>query len=180
MVDKESLQEDLRALAQHGIEPARDEFAQEIKHRIPHRLIPHRMDTVSIIVDLRISRVGAVAAIIVAVVLAWSFFGGREGIGTSVFQDSKLFLKYKLGGEKICSSLSPDGLMGLRDNLLAQGREVVCYSENLDSGDRFAILMHWRISEDEYCVVMGDLSATKVSARTLILLQAYMLQSRSK
>ncbi len=180
MVDKESLKKHLRTLAERGIESPGLELMHRIKERIPARLVPHRMDTVSIIVDFRISRIGAAAAIIVALILAGSFFGGREGIGANVLEDGKLFIKYKLGGEKALSSLTPDGLMGLRDSLLAQGREVVCYSENLDNDDPFAILMYWRLSEDEYCVVMGDLSARTISARTLIRLQTYMLQKRSE
>ena len=39
-------------------------LAREIKDRIPARLVRHRMDTISIIVDLRISRLAAAAAIL--------------------------------------------------------------------------------------------------------------------
>jgi len=177
MVDKESLKRHLRTLGQRGIEPPGPTLMQRIKDGIPARLVPHRMDTVSIIVDLRISRMGAAAAIIVALVLAGGFFAAREGLNASLVEDGKLFLKYKLGGEKALSRLTPESLMALRDSLLAQGREVVCYSENLDDTDPFTILMYWRVDDDEYGVVMGDLSVRTVRAKALIRLQTYMLQS---
>ena len=77
MTSKEKIEAMLRALARRGIEPARPGLMHEIKCRIPRRLVPHRMDTVRIIVDLRISRIAAAAVIVLALLVAASFFGGR-------------------------------------------------------------------------------------------------------
>lgn len=176
----EDIKRDLKGLAERGIEPAPRGLVERIKSHIPQRLVLHRWDTVSIIVDFRISRIGAAAAIILALVVAGGVFGGREGIGASVLRDSRLFLQYKLRGESVSSSLAPEDVMRLRDGLLAQGREVVCYSENPTAADKFSILMYWKLSGDDYCVVMGDLSTRTVSAKALIRLQTYMLQKRSQ
>jgi hypothetical protein len=175
MANTEGLAKQLRALAQRGIEPARHGLMREIKRRIPRRLIAHRMDTVSIIVDLRINRIGAAAAILIALVLIGAIFGGREAL-----RDGTLFVKHTLAGDTVLSSLTPEGLQSFRDNLVSQGHEVICYNESLNTSDRFAILMHWKVSDDEYSVVLGDLSTLTVSARTLIRLQAHMLQNPPK
>jgi len=170
----------LKALAEHGIERARPGLGEEIKDRIPHRLIPHRMDTINIIVDLRISRMAAAAAIIVALLVIGSFFGGPDAVGRHTYEDSKLFLQYTLRGESACKAQILDNLARFRDDLVAQGREVVYYGDHVDLSDHYAIVMHWKISDDKYGVILGDLSARTISTRALIRLQAHMLQKRAK
>jgi hypothetical protein len=169
----------LRDLAEHGIERARPGLAQRIKDRIPPRLVRHRMDTISIIVDLRISRVAAAAVILVVMLVLGHFLGGRDAVGTRMLQDSKLLLQYTLAGENAGRSQMLGNLMRFRDEMTAQGREVVYYGD-LDLHNRYAIIMHWKLSEDKYGVVLGDLSARTVSANTLITLQSHMLQSRAR
>ncbi len=90
----------LRSWAERGIERARPELGQEIKNRIPHRLIAHRMDTINIIVDLRISRVAAVAVITLVLFIIGSFYNSRDADGGRMFEDSKLLVAYTLHGEK--------------------------------------------------------------------------------
>ena len=179
MMDKKGIESLLGDFSRQGIEPARPDLMGEIKARIPRRLVPHRLDTVSIIVDLRIGRVAAAAAIIVAVLAAGMFFGRDAGSG-GIYRDSKLFLKYALGGEKAYRSNVVGTLAGFRDNLTAQGREVVYYGEKVESTDPHAILMYWKLSDDKYGVILGDLSARTVSAKTLIRLQSHMLREGSK
>lgn len=170
----------LKVLAKHGIERAQPGLAREIKDRIPNRLVAHRMDTINIIVDLRISRVAAAAAILVALLVIGSFFGGRDAVGRQTYQDSKLLLQYTLGGEKACRAQVLGSLERFRDDMTAQGREVVYYGDQIDLDNRYAILMHWKLSDDRYGVVLGDLSARTVSTDTLIRLQTHMLQERAK
>lgn len=179
-MEKERIEDLLRALPKRGIERARPDLAHEIKNRIPHRLIAHRMDTINIIVDLRISRLAAAAAIVLAMLLIGSFFGGRDAIGRRLYQDGKLVLRYTLGGEKACKAEIVAGLSQFRDDLVAQGRDVVFYGENANLDNKYTVLMHWKLSEEKYGVVLGDLSARTVTAETLILLQAHMLQERAK
>jgi len=176
MRGKERIEALLKAFSERGIEPARPGLMREIKDRIPHRLIPHRMDTVRIIVDLRISRIAAAAAIVAALLLAGSFFGGREAMSGGVVHDGKLFIKYTLGGESAYRSAISNTLAGFRDGLLAQGREVVYYGDAAELNDPHAIMMHWKLDDDKYGVIFGDLSARTVSSRTLIRLQVHMLE----
>ncbi len=170
----------LRALAEHGIERARPGLREEVKNRIPHRLVPHRLDTINIIIDLRISRMAAAAAIIVALLVIGSFFGGRDAVGRQMLEDSKLFLEYTLRGESAGRGQILSNLARFRDDLIAQGREVVYYGDHVDLDDHYTIIMHWKISDDKYGVILGDLSARTISTRSLIRLQAHMLQKRAK
>lgn len=176
---KRTIEELLRAFSQRGIERARPSLAEELKNRIPHRLSIHRMDTINIIVDLRISRVAAAAAIVLAMLLIAGFFGGRDAVGTRMVDDSKMFVKYALGGKKAYRADVLEGLMRFRDALVAQGREVVYY-EDVDLDDKYAVVMHWKLPDGKYGVILGDLSPREVSAQLLITLQARMLSERAK
>ena len=179
-MEKRRIEELLRILPGRWIERARPGLAGEIKSRIPHRLSPHRMDTVSIIIDLRVSRVAAAAVILLAVFLIATFFGGRNAVGRDMYEDGKLFLKYTLGGENACKADIVQGLAKFRDDMVAQGRDVVFYGDRVNLNDPYAILMHWTISENKYGVILGDLSARTVTAKTLIRLQARMVQEQRK
>jgi hypothetical protein len=180
MTDKERIAELLKAFPKRGLEPVRPGLMQEIKNRIPHRLIAHRMDTINIIVDLRISRIAAAAAILLALVVAGGIFGGREALSKRMYQDGKAFLKYTFAGEDAYRGDIINELLNLRDSLLAQGKEVVYYGDRTNLSDPHVVLMHWRLDEDRYGVILGDLSARTVSGKTLIRLQAYMLKEQSK
>jgi hypothetical protein len=170
----------LKALAEHGIERARPGLDQEIKARIPYRLTSHRMDTINIIVDLRISRVAAAAAILLAMLIIGSFFGGRDAAGARMYEDSKLLLRYTLVGENACTAEFLGNLARFRDELVAQGREVVFYGSQAKLNDPCAVIMHWKLPDGRYGVILGDLTTRTVSARTLITLQDHMLQGRMK
>ena len=170
----------LKTLAERGIERSRPGLGQEIKNRIPHRLIPHRMDTVNIIVDLRISRVAAAAIIILAMLLIGSFLGGRDAVGSRMFEDGKLFLRYTLSGEDACKAQVLSSLAQFRDDLAAQGRQVVYYGDKVSLDEKYAIVMYWKLSDDKYGVILGDLSARTISAKTLITLQNHMLLEKTK
>ena len=170
----------LKALAEDGIERARPELGDQIKARIPYRLIPHRWDTINIIVDLRVSKVAAAAVILLAMLLIGGFFGGRDAAGARMYEDGKLVLKYTLGGENACKAEFLGNLSKFRDDLIAQGREVVYYGDQAKLKDPCAIIMHWKLSEDRYAVILGDLTTRTISSKTLIALQAHMLQGRAK
>ena len=179
-MEKKELEQLLRSLPGRLIERARPGLAQEIKNRIPHRLSLHRLDTINIIIDLRISRLAAAAVILLAVFLIGAFFGGRDNDGLQMFQDGKLFLKYALGGEDAYKAEVLPELMKFRDSLAAQGRDVVFCGDRANLKDQYAILMYWTTDDGKYGVILGDLSARTVTARTLIRLQARMLQEQKK
>lgn len=175
-MEKRELEELLKGLPERLIERARPGLAQEIKSRIPDRLSLHRMDTVRIIVDLRISRLAAAAAILLAVFLIGTFFGGRDAYGLHMYQDGKLLLKYAIGGEKASRAEALAGLEKFRDELASQGREVVFYGDRANLKDQYAVLMYWPLPDGKYGVILADLSARTVTPKTLIRLQARMLQ----
>jgi hypothetical protein len=175
----------LRAVARHDIERARPGLAQEIKNRIPRRLIPHRSDLIGLIAGLRINRFAAAATILLTLLVVGGLLGGREAVGKQMFEDSKLLLQYTLGGKNAGRAQVLDRLMDFRNDMAAQGREVVCYGSQANLDDRCALLMYWKLSDDEdgedkYGIVLGDLSTRTVSSDMLIRLQSYMLEKQVK
>jgi hypothetical protein len=170
----------LKAMAQHGIERARPGLAQEIKDRIPPRLVPHRMDKIIVIAGLRINRFAAAATILLTLLITGSFLGGRSAIGKQMYEDSKLLLQYTFNGENACRSRIVESLMRFRDDKAAQGREVVYYGDQADPSNRYAILMYWKLSEGKYGVVLSDLSTRTVSSEALIRLQTHMLREAAE
>lgn len=174
------IEDHLRTLGERGFDRARPGLAQRIKSQIPGRLIPHRMDLVGMFAELRISRLAAAAVILLALLVTGSFFGGASAVGTQMYEDSKLLLQYTLAGDNACKSRILSNLMQFRDDMASQGREVVFYGDQVNLNDRYSIVMHWKLSDDRYGVVLGDLSARTVSSEMLIRLQTYMLQERTK
>ncbi|HSV98918.1 MAG TPA: hypothetical protein VLI39_02010 [Sedimentisphaerales bacterium] len=170
----------LKTLARQGIERTRPGLAQEIKDRIPRRLIPTRADLIGLIAHLRINRFAAAATILVAFLVVGGVLGGREAIGKQMFEDSRLLLQYTLGGQNVSRSKLLESLMRFRDDMAAQGREVVYYGDQTNSSGRYAIVMYWKLSDDKYGVVLGDLSVRTVSGEMLIRLQSHMLQGEAK
>jgi len=170
----------LKALARHGIERARPGLAQEIKARIPRRLIPNRADIIGLIAHLRINRLAAAATILLTFLVVGGLLGGREAVGKQMLEDSKLLLQYTLGGKNAGRARIIESLMDFRNDMAAQGREAVCYPDRANLDDRLAILMYWKLSDDRYGVVVGDLSTRTVSGDMLIRLQTYMLEKQLK
>jgi len=175
------LKELLNELADGTAEPVREGLNEDIKCRIPQSLEPHRggRDTINIIIDLRISRLAAAAVIITTIVLLASFFSSRDSAGKGIYQDSKLLIGYILGGEDARRSDVLAGLSKLREAMAQQGREVVYYDNKPDPQDRYAVVMHWKLPDGRYGVIFGDLTTKTVSADTLIMLQAWMLQKKA-
>ena len=71
-MNEEQLKNSLNELAQKTTEKVSPELAENIKHRIPHdfhRLHHGRMNTINVMIDLRISKLTAAAAIILAVIM---------------------------------------------------------------------------------------------------------------
>ena len=55
-------------------------------------------------------------------------------------------------------------LIEFRNDMAAQGREVVYYGDQVDLSNRYAIVMHWKLSEEKYGVVLGDLRPERSAA----------------
>jgi len=166
-MEEEKLGKLLNELSERTAEPVRRGLAEEIKQRIPERLTPHRhgMDTINIIIDLRVGKLAAAAAIIITMLLLANLHG--------VYEDGKLLASYLLGGG---SRGSRSAAARTRcENLVQQGKEVVFY-EAAGRKESDWVLMHWKVSDSNYGVVFGDLHEEEVSAEELIELQARMLQ----
>lgn len=180
-MSEEKLEKLLNELADATAEPAPSYLAEEIKHQIPQQLSPHRggMGTVNIIIDLRISKLAAAAAIILTMVLFANFFGGRSPADGGLYRNGRLLVKYCLGG--IGAERSNVLAAKARYEYLAQKfTDVVYYGDNVDPRDSNAVLIQWKVSEDEYRVVFGDLREETVSAEELIRLQGRMLQKKAR
>ena len=71
---KEEIDVLLNKLADKTQESVHPELSEDIKHQIPHRLLTHRggLDTIKIIIDLRINKLTAAAAIIITIIFLLS------------------------------------------------------------------------------------------------------------
>jgi hypothetical protein len=180
-VREEKLEKLLNELADATAEPVHPYLAEDIKNQIPQQLSPHKggMDTVNIIIDLRISKLAAAAAIIVTMILFANFFGGQSPADGGIYQNGKLLIKYCLGG--IGADRSNVLTAKSRYEYLAQRvKDVVYYGDSIDPQDSNAVLIQWKLPDGQYRVVFGDLREEMVSAEELIRLQARMLQKKAK
>jgi hypothetical protein len=180
-MEEEKLKKLFSELAEKTTESVRPGLCDDIKEQIPHRLIPHRkgMDTINIIVDLRISKLTAAAAIIITLILCANFLGVRASTGGGIFNDGVLMMRYFLTGARVSESdLSAARLK--YEQLVNQDREAVYYGEGIDRYDSNAVVLHWKVSEGEYRVMFADTREKTVSSEELIKLQAEMLQKKRK
>ncbi len=175
---KEELKELLNRLPDAMTEPVRPGLGEDIKSQIPHRLSPHRvsMDTINIIIDLRINKLAAAAAIIITIVLCATFLGGRDSTGGNVLQDSMLLIKYLGSADKIDIST----IRSKYEHLLSRGEDVVWYGDRLNSKDSGAVLMQRRLADGKYEVTFVDGHEQQVNSEELIKLLARMLQKKTK
>ncbi|MCX5637897.1 MAG: hypothetical protein NTX52_09435 [Planctomycetota bacterium] len=182
MMAEDKLKELLNEQADATAEQVREGLNEDIKRQIPQSLVPHRggRDTINIIIDLRISRLAAAAAIIITALLLASLFSSPDSAGAGIYQDSKLLIKYCLQGESTHRNNVLAGLSQLRDAMAQQGREVVYYDNKPDTDDIYAVVMHWKLQDGRYGVIFGDLTTKTVTPNTLIKLQARMLQEKAK
>jgi hypothetical protein len=161
-------------------------LSQEIKQRIPDRLTPHGFGMISIIVDLRASRMAIAASILIGLAVLAGGIAGRDGGIFQMYRDGKLLAKYALTGEDAYRGEALSSLMTLRDSLVSQGHSVTYYGDRANPKDGMAVLMHWRVDDAKdpnnvkYGVIMADFSAQTVSPAMLIQLQARMLQRSGK
>lgn len=179
----EKLDKLLSELADRTAEPVRPGLAEDIKQQIPQRfgLRKTGMDTIKIVIDLRVNKLAAVAAILMAVVLSASISSNRYGTGDGVIKDSKLLARYLFGGgdagrtEVLVSSTK------YYEFLRSQGKEVVYYGDSsIDLKDSNSVLMHWRLDDGRYGVLFADFRTQTVDAEELVKLQAQMLEKKSQ
>jgi len=174
----------LNELTDMTTEPVRPDLAENIKHQIPHKLTVHKggLDTINIIINLRINKLTAAAAIIIVMILSASFLGANS-TGEGIYQDGKLLLRHYLTDEKSGRNDELAGMSKLYEYLVSQGKNVAYYGNSIDPKDRYGILMQWKVADGKYKVILvnaGTLSLKTVSAEDLIELQRRMLQNKTE
>ena len=175
---EENLEKLLNELADVTAEQPQPALSEQIKEQIPARLIPQRsgLDTINIIIDLRVSKLAAAAVIILAMILLADFFGNGDSSG--ICQDGKMLVKYLFTGKTTGQSEALAGISQLYEHLVNQGKDVVYYGNSIDPQDSNAVLMQWKLPDGRYQVTFADLRTKTVNAEELIELQAQMLQKR--
>ena len=168
----------LTELADATNEPVEPDLGDRIKEHIPTNFSQHKggMDTVSIIIDLRVSKLVAAAVIIITMVLLAGFYGRMDASGGGLVQDSVLMVKYFFTGAKPEQSYVDARVSGLYENLVRQGRQVVYYDKMAEVTDSNTVLMHWKLPDGNYGVIFGNLSTRTISVEELVELQSVMLR----
>jgi hypothetical protein len=113
-------------------------------------------------------------------ILLAHLFGSRDLTSGGIYQDSKLLARYLLGGGSVGRSDELGSMSKSYEHLVQGGRDAAYYGDSIDPEDGNAVLMHWKLSDDKYRVIFGDLREMEVSAEELIKLQSRMLQKRAK
>lgn len=175
---KEELKELLNKLPVATTEPVRPGLADDIKHQIPQKLSPHRggINTINIIIDFRINKLAAAAAIIITIIFCATFLGGRDSTGGSVLQDSMLLIKYL--GAADASVISAG--RSKYEHLLERGEDVVWYGDRLSPKDSNAVLMQRKLDDGMYEVMFIDGREKQVTTEELLQLLTRMLQKKAK
>ena len=174
MEDRE-VHELLTELGQRLTERVPPGLGEEIKQRIPHRLSRHKIgwDTVNIIIDLRLSKSVAAAAIIIAMILLLNLFGGRGSSVRGLVQDSVLLVKY-WGREDISA------VRAKYEYLLHRGEDVKWYGDSIDTKNSQAVLMQQRLPDGRYVITFVDGGEKEVDSQELVELLTRMLQERTR
>ena len=175
---KEELKELLSELGPRIAEPVDPDLGERIKQQIPRRLDRHRIgwDTVNIIIDLRMSKSVAAAAIIVTLIALASLFGGRDSTGDGVLRDSILLIKYWGGAGKTDLSAA----RAKYEHLLHRGEDVTWYGDCIDPDDGNGVLMQQRLGNGRYVVTFTDGGEREVSSEGLVRLLTLMLREKAE
>ncbi len=172
-MDEQKIENLLNELAEQTVELPPAVLADKIKNRIPATIRPHiAADGFNIVINLRVSKLAATAAIILTMVLWANLFERPDLAAGSIYNDCKLFLTYHLTGSSNELSVAKTRYQYLLD----KGKEVFFYGQSIDPKDSNAILLQWKLSDGSYRVIFANLREETVSAEELIKLQVRMLQ----
>ena len=151
------------------------QLSEKIKNNIPHSL-PHakKHDTINIMIDLRISKLTAAAAIIITMVLFFGLYNnGKQSSG--FYQESKLLLNYIVGSHKDIDNTGYKAWYNYYLQLKKEGRQACYFGDRVQLDDPNSILMYWKDAEDSYRVIFGDLRVNTINTEKLIQIQSNML-----
>jgi len=174
---EEKLKELLNELDKVTKEPVRPGLGEQIKHRIPQQLSPHRhgTDTIHIAINLRISKLAAAAVIIITILLCASLFGGRDWTSDGIVGGIRDSLAWFGAGRADVLAVKSK-----YEDLARQGKLVVYYGDSIDPSDSGAVLMQMKLPDGRYRVVFTDGSTTVVNVEKLAELLSGMLQKSTK
>jgi hypothetical protein len=146
-------------------------LGERIRHHIPVRHTSGWGNGINIIVHLKISRMAAVAAIVLSLIVFGSLFSSKSWLETEWVQDIRSTLRDTLGtgGAKV-------DLAKMYQDLSNSGVEVVYFERNANSLDPTLVLMYWRLPEGDYRVVFSNGRVTRATPEMLIGLQAQMIR----
>lgn len=176
-MEKDKIEELLKELGRRTSEPVRPGLCDEIKHQIPQRLIRHKIswDTISIIIDLRMSKSTAAAAIIIAMILMLNIFGSRYSTETGILKDSVMLLRYWSGQPEFDISAGRMKYEYLRN----RGEDVVWYGDKINETnqkDSNTILIQRKLPEGGYEITFIDGRQQKLNSEELVSLLSRMVQ----
>lgn len=174
--DKE-IKELLNKLSDATTEPLPPALAEDIKRQIPHRLSLHRagIDTINIIIHLKINKLAAAAAIIITIIFCATFLSGRDSTG-GVIKDGMMFIKYWATAD----TANVSAIKSRYDRLLGRGEDVVWYGDRTATKDSSAVLMQRRLPDGNYEIMFADGREKQVTAEELIPILSGMLQKKAK
>lgn len=183
MMSEKSTKNLLKRLPQRLAESVPTDLGQKIKQQIPQRLLPHRWggETVNIIVHLRISRLTAVAAIVLTLVLCVQFFSDHNpNQNAGLYDEVKVLLNLLPGTEGTEADFQASFLKGQQDKLVSRGIDVVYFENAYDKDSPQTLLMYWKLPSGQYSVIYRDLRKENVSPEKLIKLQADMIRQKDQ
>lgn len=177
MMSEKNIEKLLSDLAEVTAEPVRKSFGEDIKNRIPHKLTTHKgRDTINIMIDLRISKLTAAAAIIITLILCINFWSDKTTNSLGFVQESKLLVNYLFtGGYNAIERNKYASMEKFYNELRNQGEDVVYYGNTIEYGDGESILMRIKTHEGKYRVIFGDMKSKTITPEELIELQSKML-----
>jgi hypothetical protein len=177
-MQEKQLQRALNELSKATEEPVRPSLAEDIKQHIPRILNPHRrgMDTINIIIDLRINKLAAAAIIIATMILLANLFGWRDLHGSSTYQDGKILVAYLFKGQAEKNKLLT--VKSRYEHLLEKGEQAIYYGDKVNLNNSSAVLLQWKLTDGNYAIITGDLQEKTVSSEELIELLSKMLQEK--
>ena len=167
------LEELLRELGRREVEPAPQSLGERIKHHIPIRHGAYGLGRgpINIMVHLKISRMAAVVAIVLSLIVFGSFFGNKSWSVAEWVQDARVAVRDALGTGGAAVDLAK-----VYEDLINSGVEVVYFERNANSQDPTLILMYWKLAEGDYRVVFSNGRVIRASPEMLIQLQAQTIR----
>ena len=129
-MEQEKIENLLKELSGRTSEPVRETLASQIKNQIPDNPAAHKsgLHNVRIIIDLRVNKLTAAAAIIFTLLLCIVFFSGQNSTIDGFFQDVKGLAQYLFQADKNNRLADLVKTAGKDESSEMQVKEIVYYA----------------------------------------------------